>query len=238
MGIRTTIQRKIIDPIQFRFDIFPYFPYQPLPWLGLKSALRAESTIKRWNAIEKCLKTETVDSAMDIGCNVGFFCFSLAEKGIPTLGVEADERVLRIARYAARKINTSAVSFLNMHVSPENVRLLPSVDVVTVMSVWHHWCGSYGFEEATKLLGTIWSKSQKLMFFESGQRDIMGADGLPKYGLPKMEPSPKEWFTRYLDKTCIGGRVYHVGDFPAFSSSGNGQEPDTIRTLFRLSREK
>ncbi|HSD84865.1 MAG TPA: hypothetical protein VLG46_13440, partial [Anaerolineae bacterium] len=128
MSIRDKVQQTI-DSLQFRFDTFPTLYYQPLPWLGLKKAKRGAGTAARWAAIEATLNNEVIDSAMDIGCNAGYFCFSLAAKGIPTLGVDRDDRFLRIAQHAAGRMGARSVGFCKMDLTPDTIRLLPNVDL-------------------------------------------------------------------------------------------------------------
>ena len=128
MDIRAVVQR-ILDEIQFRYDVFPRLLYQPLPWLGLNSARRGVGTKQRWKAMEAALATHSIRSAMDIGCNVGYFCFALSLKGIPTLGIELNDQFYRTALYASRRLKTSNVGLCNMEVGAQTVHLLPNTDL-------------------------------------------------------------------------------------------------------------
>ena len=231
MGIKKSLQERVLDPLQFRYDTFPRLPYQPLPALGKGDARRSDGTVQRWAVIEEQIRGAAIGSAMDVGCQIGYFDFALAEKGIPTLGVDLEDRSLRIARYAARKTETNDVGFLCMAVSPTTVGLLPTVDLVLVLSIWHHWVRAYGLEGATVILSRLWERCRVTMFFETGENE-MPAD----YGLPAMLPTPKEWVGAYLEKTCAGAEVAHLGQFKAFGPGGDNTRNTAMRSLFKVSR--
>ncbi|KRE33788.1 hypothetical protein ASG82_22280 [Mycobacterium sp. Soil538] len=168
---------------------------------------------------------------MDIGCQVGYFDFALASRGIPTLGVDLEERALRIARYAARKTGVKDVGFLNLQVSPSTVQLLPEVDLILVMSIWHHWVKAYGLDGATSILEKLWRKCRVTLFFETGENE-MPSD----YRLPSMDPTPEEWLGTYLELVCAGATVTHLGRFKAFAPGGDNTRETVLRSLFQISR--
>lgn len=231
MGIKTFLQERVLDPAQFRYDTFPRLSYQPLPALNKEDAKRSDGTVQRWNVIEGKIREAAISSALDIGCQVGYFGFSLASKGITTLGVDRDERALRIAQYAARKTRTDAVAFLNMGVTPKTVVLLPEVDLVLVLSIWHHWVRAYGFESATAMLKRLWEQCRVTMFFETGESEMPA-----EYDLPAMVPTPREWISSYLGDTCAGAEVTHLGQFKAFSPGGDNTRNTVLRNLFQVTR--
>jgi SAM-dependent methyltransferase len=231
MSIRDRVQHAI-DALQFRFDVFPALVYQPLPWLGLKKAKRGIGTEARWGAIEAALRDEVIDSAVDIGCNTGYFCFSLAAKGIPTLGVERDDRFLRIAQYAANKMRAHSVGFCKMDLTPDTIRLLPQADLVLLLSVWHHWVRSYGLEAASEMLTEVWQKSQKVLFFETGEVE-MSAD----FGLAMLRASPRQWLEDFLYAMCAEAHVTWLGTFKAFAPQGNETQKVVYRNLFKITRQ-
>lgn len=231
MGIKTFLQERVLDPLQFRYDVFPGLPYQPLPALGMVDARRSDGTAERWGVIKERIQGAAVGSAMDVGCQVGYFGFALAANGVPTLGVDLEEKSLRIARYAARKTGTDNVGFLSMAVSPKTVDLLPEVDMVLAMSIWHHWVRVYGFESATTILGRLWERCRVTMFFETGESE-MPAD----YRLPDFVPTPREWLTSYLQETCRGAEVVHLGRFKAFAPGGDNTRNTVLRSLFQVNR--
>ena len=229
MDIRGIAQRAI-DELQFRFDVFPTLHYQPLPWLGLNTAKRGEGTEARWQAIEQSLDN-SIKTALDIGCNVGYFCFSLALKRIPTLGVDMDDRLLRIARYAARKIQVPGAGFCNLLIDRNTVALLPQADLVLLLSVWHHWVRAYGLEDASQMLAAVWKRSNKVLFFETGEAEMP-----PEFGLLALKTSARAWLEDYLRATCSDATVTWAGSFKAFAPHGNEVEKVAYRNLFKLVR--
>jgi len=70
-----------------RFSPYKFRAYQPMPWIGLKTRKRDESTQQRWQAIEKNLGT-VGGTALDIGSNPGYFVLRLAEKGFYGIGID------------------------------------------------------------------------------------------------------------------------------------------------------
>jgi len=230
MGIRATFQ-KVIDEVQFQYDVFPRSDYQPLPWVGINQAQRGEGTSARWKAIEASLIDQSIHSGMDIGCNLGYFCFALAQKGVPMLGVDMDSRYIRIAQYASGKLGLSTVGLCQMMINTETVSLLPSVDLILLLSVWHHWVRAYGLDQASQILSALWKKTERVLFFETGETE-MSAD----FGLPAMGDSSREWVENYLRTTCVGADIVHLGQFKAFAPLGNENRNVVYRNLFKIAR--
>jgi SAM-dependent methyltransferase len=229
--VKQQIQQRLIDPLQFRLDVFPRLSYQPLPWIGFPESSRGSGTSQRWAAIKPLIAASGSRTALDIGCNVGFFCFALAEMGVSTIGVDAAPKELRIAAFARRKLEASNVGFLSLQVTPNNVALLPACDSVLLLSIWHHWVKSFGLTAATAMLGEVWARAGKLMFFETGEGE-MPAD----YGLPAMTPSPREWLDAYLRDACGASRVECLGRMKAFAPGGSETVAVVHRHLFAVVR--
>jgi SAM-dependent methyltransferase len=154
--MKQQIQQRLIDPLQFQLDVFPGLRYQPLPWIGIREANRGSGTSQRWAAIKPVIAASGSRTALDIGCNVGFFCFALSEMGIAAVGVDAAPKELRIAAFARRKMQAANVGFLSLEVRPDNLALLPACDSVLLLSVWHHWVRDFGFAAATGMLREVW----------------------------------------------------------------------------------
>src|SRR5436189_41421 len=136
--------------------------------------------------------------------SAGSVCFSLAFKGIPALGVDMDSRDLRIAQYARSRLKLWNVGLSKMVVSLDTVRLLPAVDLVLLMSVWHHWVREFGLDDATALLREVWERCNSVLVFETGEDEMP-----PEFGLPSMEPTPREWLQSYLSRQCVDSAVVH-----------------------------
>jgi len=202
--------------------------YQDLPWVGVRAGARAESTRTRWDKMRPLIDDHDVRSALDVGANTGWFAFSLAERGVPTIALERMARHVRIGLYVRKKAALCAsVSFLVMDVTPENVDLLPSAECVIFLSIWHHVVREHGLEGATAVLTGLWARTSKLLFFETGEAEMPAA-----YGLPPMTPQPKVWLAKYLAETCPDSRVVPLGLHVALDSDN----APARRNLFALVR--
>jgi|SaaInlStandDraft_3_1057020.scaffolds.fasta_scaffold90742_1 hypothetical protein len=207
---------KVNQFIQFRIDTTnfmidkPKFDYQPLPWLGIKRAeIRGEATYARWEAIKGQLAN--VSSLKDIGCCVGFFCHSAADEfGINTIGIDMNDRFLRIANRAKCKIqNGDKEIFFNLKIDIDTVNLLPKTDSTILFSVWHHWVFYYGLDGATKILKSVWESTNNVLFFESGEEETKEEFNLP------FDKKASIWLKEYLVKNLEGSEVTVLGEFEA-----------------------
>ena len=134
----------------------------------------------------------SIDTALDLGANAGFFTFSLVAKGVATVAVEEDDPTfVRTAMYVASQTEMSAIGVLKLRLDPRTVELLPQVDAVTCLSLWHHFVRGYGFSAATQMLTDIWARTRQVLFFDTGEDEMPAS-----FGLPAMTPSPREWIHR------------------------------------------
>jgi tRNA (mo5U34)-methyltransferase len=59
----------------------------------------------KWSSVERAVPPNLQGwSALDIGCNAGFYSFELARRGAEVLGLDVDARYLRQARWAAQRL--------------------------------------------------------------------------------------------------------------------------------------
>jgi hypothetical protein len=242
--IRRTLKRQRLDNwldwLRFRVDSFPrsarlqhlsQVHYQPTPILGMNDAGRAEGSATRWAAMTAALDAGGVLSgtALDIGANTGFFSLGFARRGFPTMAVEPMPSAYRTAIYAARHAHLDEqVAVLVMTVTPQNIDLLPSADVTLFLSLWHHFVRFYGLGDATKMLETIWAKTRRVFFFETGESEMPDF-----FGLPEMTPDARSWLTEFLGGHCPGGTVEHLGLHQAFDAERRPAE----RNLFIVRRD-
>lgn len=196
--------------------------YQPVPALGITSSKRAESSYGRWRAIQADL-TSMTGSMLDIGCNVGFFAHQFAESGYLSFGIEGDPENVYVANLARQAGKIEGFSVMQKYLDPENISDLPTVDVITFFSVWHHWIGVYGLDGARDMLSELWNKTRRTMYFEGGEDtevDLLG-----------IERPAAEWIKDELQNICTGGVVCEIGKF----DSGTHKELG-YRTLFAVGR--
>ena len=201
-----------LDQLRFWLDRNPFRSYQPVPVLGVNRAARASGTQSRWEVMRPVILRAGVQSAVDIGCDAGWFTLQLASEGIRTIGVEYDPPAYRTAIVAARKSGLDNVGVLVMRVEPESAALLPEIDCSLLLAVWHHVVREQGLHQATLVLRTLWEKTTKVLFFETGESEMDAS-----YNLPIMEPDAETWITQYLHDRCEGGDVKHLGTHDAFT---------------------
>lgn len=205
-----------LDRLRFRVDTFPSLDYQPLPWLNLHSARRAAGTESRWHAIKPLVERLNVRSAVDLGCNVGWFALNLASSGIYTVGVERNPKYYRTFLFAVERLQLQNTALLTLDLNPETTRLLPMSDCVLFLSVWHHLVREHGVAAAAQMVGRIWAKTEKVLFFETGEDEMP-----PRYGLPLLLPTPAVWIRHLLEGQCQGAVVCHLGEHDAFTPDGH-----------------
>lgn len=200
-----------LDTTRIIFDK-PKFDYQPLPWVGIKDAsLRGVETFNRWQAIIKYIP-KSAKTVKDIGCCVGFFCHSAVESGLYAVGIDNNERFLRIARYVQSKLgNGENEVFINISISPDNVSIVPRTDVTILLSIWHHWVFSFGLERATLMLQEVWASTNMALVFESGEEEVAEEFNLPFEGVAS------DWLETYLKKALSQSEIVRLGTFEAAS---------------------
>ncbi len=177
--------------------------YQPLPWLNLSSEKRDASTFARWEAIEKSMAT-TSGSAVDIGCNMGFFTFKLAEKGLLPFGIDI-EPGFAIYHDRIRQTTGLSSSFCATEIDLDLMNGLPSFDVTIFLSVFHHWVKRYGYEDAKAMFSTLWRKTQKELFFETGEDKELRLIGVTG--------DVDEWIANLLAEVCPDAKLERLGRF-------------------------
>jgi len=228
----------LIDWLRFRLDTFPRSrrfqrlvppDHQALPWLDLPGK-RAGGSDSRWRAIAPVLDQAEARTALDLGCNVGYFTFKMAHAGISTVGVESHPTFYRTALYATRRLRLRNVGILVLALAPETVGLLPGADAVLFLALWHHLVRSHGLDEATSMLEAVWARTRRVLVFETGEDEMP-----PSYGLPRMTPDPTTWLTAFLARTCEGAEVAHLGVHAAVAPDGTDCERNLFAAVRRTS---
>jgi hypothetical protein len=217
----------VLDSLRFRIDILGHGVYQPVSSLPVRSATRGTGSESRWEAMFPVICEQSVESAVDIGACEGYFSIRLGRACIPTIAIEGDPPTYRTAIFAIRRSGLDDVGVLALSLSPDNVVAVPASDCTLCLSVWHHFVRGYGLGGATEMLETIWARTDKVLFFDTGENE-MTLD----YRLPEMTPDARSWLSAYLAETCEGSRIEHLGTHAAFDPSGRPCE----RNLFAVIR--
>jgi hypothetical protein len=151
----------------------------------------------------------------------------LGEAGVQTIALEGNPGAARTAMFAVRRSGLDDVGVLSLALTPSNVIAVPASDCTLCLSIWHHFVRHYGVDAATQMTATIWDRTGKVLFFDTGENEMT-----PDYNLPEMRPDPRSWLTSYLAETCAGSRIDHLGTHAAFDPSGAPCE----RNLFAVIR--
>jgi tRNA (mo5U34)-methyltransferase len=77
-------------------------------------------------------------SALDIGCNAGYYSFELATRGARVTGVDVDERYLRQARWAAARLGLEERVEFRRSTVYDLARTNERWDLVLFMGVLYH----------------------------------------------------------------------------------------------------
>lgn len=231
MVSRDAVRRRFdsfVDAALFRFDNFPRADYHPTDD-GRPGARRAAGAQSRWDEIARLVRPDrVVGTAIDIGCNGGFFTVGLARAGVTTVGIEREPKFRRTAATTLRRNGLANAGILDLDVTPTTVDVLPTVDLVLFLSVWHHMVRAYGLEVADGLLAGIWAHAGALMIFDSGEAEMPAT-----WGLPDLGDDPAGWFAEHLATTCPASSVSTLGRHQAFAPDGTPCE----RTLFAVVRD-
>ena len=174
------------------------YPYQPLYGVDSrafghkKAAVRA--CLDRWDAFKPHLPRS--GSALDIGCQNGFFTLMMAEHGLATIGVEREGAALRVCQILALANKPLPAAFLPMEISDETVEKLPRADVVLCLSIFHNWARDLGFDRADRIMRVIAARTGSVMIFETGQSDQTDVAWAQR--LAFMGDDPRAWISDYL----------------------------------------
>lgn len=217
-----------IDLLRLRLDTIPTALYQPvasLPrWAGVT---RAEGSESRWEAMQPVLGRTGATTAVDIGANAGYFTIQLARAGVATVAVEGNPSACRTAIMAIRRSGVAKASVLALSIDQDNLWMIPMSDCSLLLSVWHHFVREGGIDQADRLLAAIWSRTEKVLFFDTGEEEMP-----PEFGLPRMSPDPRTWLERHLAQTCPDSGIEHLGLHAAFDAAGRPAQ----RNLFAVHR--
>lgn len=172
----------------------------------------------RFEAISKALPDTAGYSVLDIGCNEGYFTIRMAEQGNFAIGIDVSSLSIRNAQDIARHNDVSGAVFSTFLVEEQTVAMLPKVDVVICLSVYHHWARKLGEEGAFLIMQGLARKTEKYLVFETGQPNERNVDWADELNF--MRPDHKSYIIKLLhrigfdDVTPIGLFETTVSDVP------------------------
>lgn len=146
--------------------------YQPLPFpefADLRTQADDLASYQRLGLILDACPQPHGMRYLDLGCNVGFYCFSLARRGAVVTGVDIDDRFIGIARRAAANKGVAA-EFIRAPLEPTLFTAdgilggaRPSWDLVTCFSTLQWVIEEHDEEFAVELLTEIGRRSTALL---------------------------------------------------------------------------
>ncbi len=128
----------------------------------------------KWREIAPALPEDLSGwRVLDVGCNAGFYTFELARRGADVLGVDADERYLEQAKWAAARFGMEErVRFRKMQVY-DLLHHSERYDLVMFMGVFYH------LRYPVLALDILAEKTKRLMIFQSATMPEEGAAEVP-----------------------------------------------------------
>jgi tRNA (mo5U34)-methyltransferase len=131
-------------------------------------------------------------TALDVGCNAGFYTFELARRGARVVGIDVDEHYLRQARWAAREYGLEdAVEFRRQQVY-DLAHSEERFDLVLFMGVLYHLrYPMLGLDIVARRVSRLLVFQTLTMngaevFADTRDRPIMERDVFDQPGWPKM----------------------------------------------------
>jgi hypothetical protein len=155
-------------------------------------------------------------SYLDIGSQLGYFVFKMSSVGFFSTGIECSEYPHKYASSLSIVNNTHNANFINMCVDDNNIRNIPSYDVISILNVFHHLVYFLDFDSADTIMKEIARKTNNILIFESGEfgeRDEYWSDCLKFMG-----EHPKEWIYDYLMSLGFSS-VERIGEFSTHLNS-------------------
>jgi tRNA (mo5U34)-methyltransferase len=177
----------------------------------------------KWRELVPALPEDLTGwTALDVGCNAGFYSFALAKRGASVLAIDADEHYLRQARWAAEHFELAdRVRFDQVEVY-ELARREERFDLVLFLGVLYH------LRHPLLALDLLAEKTDRLLILQTltmpGEDDLEPPQNLPfdarerliEPGWPKMAflehrvaDDPTNWWAP--NRACVEAMLRSCG---------------------------
>jgi SAM-dependent methyltransferase len=187
--------RLVIHTVSLCNRLSIWTPYQPLPEVGITvDRSSTERTLDRWAKIEPTVPPGPL-SVLEIGCNVGFFSVKMAQRGCFVTSLD-NTFYSTLLFHIKTTLDLQNLATTDMFLTPSNVHTLPRYDCTFLLSVFHHWCVAYRSDAALAMLDTLYERTNRILYFETGQPDT--ASERYRSRLPEMVPTPLAWMESYF----------------------------------------
>ncbi|HEX5410075.1 MAG TPA: hypothetical protein VFW89_09930 [Gemmatimonadaceae bacterium] len=140
--------------------------YHPLPFRefrNLTTQVAPETPYRRLALILKHAGNVGGAKILDLGCNLGFYSFSLARRGAEAIGVEIREDYTGFSTEVA-DIYKLPIRFINEPLTPELLDRVGPVDITLCFSMLQWVIDQKGMDYGCRLLRRISQKSRMLFF--------------------------------------------------------------------------
>lgn len=206
--IKLLVRTQLI--LQFNLGLIQTYAPNPFSSKKLKKNDKRES-LKRFQAITKFLPKNKSLTTIDIGCNLGFFTFSMAKKyrGL-SIGIDYGRNEILAAKALATKYSVDNILFIQREVTDKNAYLLPKTDVVICLSIYHHWIRKLGQKKSYQIMEGLTNSTKKYLIFDTGQPNEKNVEW-NKY-LNFMSPNYKKWARKYFISLGFK-KVVFLGEF-------------------------
>ncbi len=170
--------------------------YNPQKIRFLKPIRYKRASDDRLQLIAQNVPLHTIKTYLDIGSQLGYFVFKIAEYSeIKAVGIEQDRRAYYYAQSLHILNKQPRVSFRHAHLTPESAKTLGDFDMISLLSVFHHLVKYQGFDAADKIIDELVSRC-KYFVFETGQANETQMAW--SKNLSFMNASSASWLRNYL----------------------------------------
>ena len=194
--------------------------YQPVLVPGL-TYLRAKRPCKDRLELITSDMGDPPATVSDIGCQIGFFTFSLAEQGYSVIGYDMNAQNVQICHMLNELSDLSTKpTFRNIILMPETAESFEAADYTLCLAVFHHIIYYHGLSVAQGLVPVLRNRTRKKLYFEIGQSNEP-VEPWAKH-MPDMGIDPFIWITDFLrsggfeDVKVIGLVPTHVSNVPRY----------------------
>ena len=142
--------------------------YQALSFPEFRGNRADRTCDDRWSYMESYFQ-KGIHNYLDLGSNMGFFIYRAGQLGITSIGIDNSWSNVSLSKLLASKYMKQNIGFLFGEINIQTIRSLPKFDIISILSVFHHLVFSFGFHEADKIMCEIVNKTNRYLFFETGQ---------------------------------------------------------------------
>jgi len=181
------------------------------PWIGPKIVYIFfrpyqvnRFTDNKFDLILSKIDTNQINNVLDIGCNYGQISNRFSKIGKFCVGIDS----LPCFSTDAYGENGPALGVISLN--PRNIELIPSFDLILLLSVHHQWIKQYGDDYAKKLVEKIISKTKKYFIIEFAAISEKYGHKSPLF-TDNNEESVRKYAEGWLNNIKFSGEIQYIG---------------------------